>query len=50
MTKLELQQAVKDRGQAIQEKKHLQNDLNLKSSELTQLTTQTKSLEQQVND
>ncbi|OLN27461.1 Protein export cytoplasm protein SecA ATPase RNA helicase [Desulfosporosinus metallidurans] len=46
MTKLELQQAVKDRDQAIREKKDLQKDLNLKSSELTQLTTQNKSPEQ----
>ncbi|WP_042331134.1 DUF3102 domain-containing protein [Desulfosporosinus orientis] len=46
MIKLEVQQAVKDREQAIQEKK----DLNLKSSEPAQLTTQTKSLEQQVKD
>jgi len=50
MTRVELQQAVKDRDQAIQEKKDLQKDLNLKSSELAQLTTQTRSLEQQVND
>ncbi|AFQ44340.1 DUF3102 domain-containing protein [Desulfosporosinus meridiei] len=50
MTNLELQQAVKDRDQAIQEKKDLQKDLDLKSSELAQLTTQAQSLEQQVND
>ena len=50
MTRVELQQAVKDRDQAIQEKKDLQKDLNLKSGEITQLTTQTKSLEQQVKD
>ena len=50
MTRVELQQAVKDRDQAIQEKKDLQNDLILKSSELAQLTTQTQSLEQQVKD
>lgn len=43
MTKLELQLAVKDRDQAIQEK-------NLKSSEIAQLTTQAKSLEKQVKD
>jgi len=34
MTRVELQQAVKDRDQAIQEKKELQNALILKSSEL----------------
>jgi len=50
MTKLELQQAVRDREQAIQEKKDLQKDLNLKSSEIAQLTTQAKSLEKQVKD
>jgi len=50
MTKLELQQAVKDRDQAIEEKKDLQKDLNLKSSEIAQLTTQAKSLEKQVKD
>ncbi|MDR3600377.1 MAG: DUF3102 domain-containing protein [Desulfosporosinus sp.] len=50
MTRVELQQAVKDRDQAIQEKKDLQHDLILKSSELAQLTTQTQSLEQQVKD
>ena len=50
MTKLELQQAVKDRAQALQEKEDLLKDLNLKSSEITQLTTQAKSLEQQVKD
>ncbi|HWQ41354.1 MAG TPA: DUF3102 domain-containing protein [Desulfosporosinus sp.] len=50
MTKLELQQAVKDRDQAIQEKKDLQKDLDLKSSEITQLSTQAKSLEKQVKD
>jgi len=50
MTRVELQQAVKDRDQAILEKKDLQHDLILKSSELAQLTTQTQSLEQQVND
>ncbi|KUO78531.1 MAG: hypothetical protein APF81_18920 [Desulfosporosinus sp. BRH_c37] len=50
MTRVELQQAVKDRDQAIQEKRDLQNDLILKSNELAQLTTQTQSLEQQVND
>ncbi|EGW40236.1 hypothetical protein DOT_1881 [Desulfosporosinus sp. OT] len=49
MTHLELQQALKDRDQAIQEKKDLQKDLTLKSRELAQLTTQTQSLEQQVN-
>ncbi|WP_242947563.1 DUF3102 domain-containing protein [Desulfosporosinus lacus] len=38
MTKLELQQAVKDREQAIQEKKDLLKDLDLKSSEIAQLT------------
>ncbi|KUO71174.1 MAG: hypothetical protein APF81_20980 [Desulfosporosinus sp. BRH_c37] len=48
MTKLELQQAVKDREQAIQEKKDFQKDLNLKSSKIAQLTTQAKSLEKQV--
>jgi len=47
MTRVELQQAVKERDQAIQEQKSLQNALILKSSELTQLTTQTQSLEQQ---
>lgn len=31
-------------------KNGLQKDLDLKSSELAQLTTQTKNLEQQVND
>jgi len=50
MTKLELQQAVKDREQAIQERKDLLKDLDLKSSEITQLTTQAKSLEKQVKD
>jgi len=50
MTKLELQQAVKDRDQAIQEKEDLQKDLNLKSSEIAQLTTQAQSLEIQVKD
>jgi len=38
MTKLELQQAVKDRVQAILEKKDLLKDLDLKSSEIAQLT------------
>ena len=50
MTRVELQQVVKDRDQAIQEQKDLRNALILKSSELAQLTTQTQSLEQQVND
>jgi len=45
MTKSELQQAVKDRDQAIQEKKDLQKDLDVKSSEITQLSAQAKSLE-----
>ncbi|MCB8815247.1 DUF3102 domain-containing protein [Desulfosporosinus shakirovi] len=36
MTKLELQQAVKDRVQAILEKKDLLKDLDLKSSEIAQ--------------
>ncbi|SDH97405.1 DUF3102 domain-containing protein [Desulfosporosinus hippei] len=49
MTKLELQQAVKDRDQAIQEKKDLQKNLDVKNSEITQLTAQTKSLEEQMN-
>jgi len=50
MTKSELQQAVKERDQAIQEKNDLQKDLDVKSSEITQLTTQAKSLEEQVSD
>ncbi|SHI13337.1 DUF3102 domain-containing protein [Desulfosporosinus lacus] len=50
MTKLELQQAVKDRDQAIQEKKDLQKDVDLKSSEITQLSTQAKDLEIQVKE
>lgn len=50
MTKLELQQAVKDRDQAIQEKKGLQKDLDAKSSKISQLTAQAKSLEEQVNE
>ncbi|SHI29007.1 DUF3102 domain-containing protein, partial [Desulfosporosinus lacus] len=50
MTKSELQQAVKDRDQVIQEKKDLQKDLDVKSSEITQLSAQAKSLEEQVND
>jgi len=50
MTNLELQQAVKERDQALLEKKDLQKDLDLKSSKLAQLTTQNQSLEHQVND
>jgi uncharacterized protein (DUF3084 family) len=50
MTRVELQQAVKDRDQAIGEKKDFQHDLILKSSKLAQLTNQTQSLEQQVNE
>jgi len=40
MTRVELQQAVWDRDQAIQEKKDLQNNLDLKSRGNNQLTTQ----------
>jgi len=50
MTKSELQQAVKDRDQAIQAKKDLQKDLDAKSSKISQLTAQTKNLEEQVNE
>lgn len=50
MTQLELQQAVKDRDQAIEEKKDLQKDLELKSNEIDLLNTQAKSLEGQVTD
>ena len=57
MSVRELQKAVRERDQALQEKKqalldkeNIQKDLNLKNSEITRLTTQAKSMEQQVQD